>query len=313
VADWSLPREDLCRRVRAGTGAKDSARERRAEGFRPPRHERIDGRAARWRVRLRALADLQYRSIRRDLERLLPQATGTLADVGAGAQPFRDLVRPDVKYLAIDIEEAETQFGYRTPDTRYFTGSVLPLADGEADTVLCTETLEHVLDPCAFLRELRRILPPAGRLVLTVPFAARWHFVPQDYWRFTPSGLEHLLISAGFCEVRIYPRGGALAVAGYKGLGFVLLLLAGSGRRGAAAALARLAGLLALPAAALAAALGHVGLAFPGIADDTLGYTVLARAAPSPAVGGAGHSAVGGSSGPGSGNGSRAVSEDRGA
>jgi SAM-dependent methyltransferase len=282
VADWSLPREDLCPRVRAGTGAKHRAQDPRPEGFRPPPHERVASRAARWRVRLRALADLQLGSIRRDLKRLLPQATGTLADVGAGAQPFRDLVRPEVKYLAIDIEDAETQFGYRTPDTRYFTGSVLPLADAEADTVLCTETLEHVLEPSAFLRELRRILAPAGRLVLTVPFAARWHFVPQDYWRFTPSGLEHLLTQAGFCEVRIYPRGGALAVAGYKGLGFVLLLLAGSGRHGAAAALARLAGILALPAAALAAVLGHVGLAFPGSAEDTLGYTVLARAAAGP-------------------------------
>ena len=279
MADWSLPREDLCPRVRAATG---SAQDARPEGFRPPPHERVASRAARWRVRLRALADLQLGSIRRDLARLLPQATGTLADVGAGAQPFRDLVRPEVKYLAIDIEDAETQFGYRTPDTRYFAGSVLPLADAEADTVLCTETLEHVLEPCAFLRELRRILAPAGRLVLTVPFAARWHCVPQDYWRFTPSGLEHLLTQAGFCEVRIYPRGGALAVAGYKGLGFVLLLLAGSGRRGAAAALTRLAGILALPAAALAGVLGHLGLAFPGSAEDTLGYTVLARAAPRP-------------------------------
>lgn len=302
MADWSLPREDQCPRVHARTSAKNGAQDPRPEGFRPPPHERVAGRAARWRVRLRALADLQQGSIRRDLKRLLPQATGTLADVGAGAQPFRDLVRPEVKYLAIDIEDAEAQFGYYTPGTRYFTGSVLPLADAAADTVLCTETLEHVREPCAFLRELRRILPPAGRLVLTVPFAARWHFVPQDYWRFTPSGLEHLLTQAGFCEVRIYPRGGALAVAGYKGLGFVLLLLAGSGRRGAAAALARLVGILALPAAALAAVLGHVGLAFPGIADDTLGYTVLARAAP-PAVG---------STGSGSGTGSPSASEEQG-
>jgi SAM-dependent methyltransferase len=275
VADWSLPREDLCARVHTGAGAPGS----QPEGFRPPRHERIASPAARRRVRLRALADLQLGSIRRDLARLLPQAAGTLADVGAGAQPFRDLVRPEVRYIAVDIEESEARFGYRAPDTRYFSGSVLPLADAEADTVLCTETLEHVREPLAFLRELRRILVPSGRLILTVPFAARWHFVPQDYWRFTPSGLSHLLTEAGFREVRIYPRGGALAVAGYKTLGFILLLLAGSGRRGAAALLARLAGILALPAAALAAAAGHVGLAFPGTAEDTLGYTVLARAA----------------------------------
>jgi hypothetical protein len=80
----------------------------------------------------------------------------------------------------------------------------------------------------------------------------------------------------------VYARGGALAVAGYKGLGFVLLLLVGAGRTGAASIVARCAGILALPAGALAALLGHLGVAFPGIADDTLGYTVLAQAAPPP-------------------------------
>ena len=269
-------------RLRAGEDARtgEDALGSPPEAFRPPRHERITGRASRWRERLRALADLQLGSIRRDLAKLLPHAAGTLADVGAGAQPFRDLVPSGVRYLAVDIEESEARFGYRTSDTRYFTGSVLPLADGEADTVLCTETLEHVREPLAFLSELRRVLAPSGRLILTVPFAARWHFVPQDYWRFTPSGLAHLLARAGFGEVRIYPRGGALAVAGYKTLGFILLLLVGSGRQGTVALLARLAGILALPIGALAAAAGHVGLAFPGTAEDTLGYTVLARAAP---------------------------------
>ena len=276
MADWSLPREDLAPRAR-GQPRTNGAR---AEGFRPPPHERIVSRAAHWRGRLRALVDLQFGSIRRDLALLLPQARGTLADVGAGAQPFRNLLPADVRYVAIDIEESQADFGYRTPDTRYFRGSVLPLGDGEVDTVLCTETLEHVVEPAAFLRELRRVLAPAGRLVLTVPFAARWHFVPRDYWRFTPSGLELLLTTAGFREVRVYARGGALAVAGYKGLGLVLLLLAGGGRTGAASMLARSIGILALPAGALAALLGRLGLALPGPADDTLGYTVLARAAP---------------------------------
>jgi SAM-dependent methyltransferase len=222
---------------------------------------------------------LQFGSIWRDLAALLPDVQGTLADVGSGAQPFRDLAPQDVRYIAVDIDDAERRFGYRAPDTRYFRGAVLPLGDGEADTVLCTETLEHVLDTAPFLRELKRALSPAGRLILTVPFAARWHFVPQDYWRFTPSGLEHVLTQAGFCEVRVYARGGALAVAAYKALGLVLLLLAGGGGRGIAAGLSRLIGVLLLPSAALAALLGNLGLKFPGTAEDTLGYTVLARRA----------------------------------
>jgi SAM-dependent methyltransferase len=233
-------------------------------------------------VSLRRFADLQFGSIWRDLAALLPKVEGTMADVGCGAQPFRDLLRPDVRYIAVDVDDREKQFGYgapghRPPDTRYFRGSVLPLADGEADTVLCTETLEHVLEAVFFLTELKRALAPGGWLILTVPFAARWHFVPQDYWRFTPSGLKQLLYQAGFCEVRVYARGGALTVAAYKVLGFVLLLLAGQGRRGVAGTLSRLIGLSLLPLAVLAALLGHLGLKFPGTAEDTLGYTVLAR------------------------------------
>lgn len=273
--DWSLPREDLTRRAGARSPGDGAALV--AEGFRPPPHERAQSGAARLRVFLRRLADLQFGSIWRDLARLLPEARGTFADVGCGAQPFRDLLRPEVRYIAVDTEDAESRFGYRAADTRLYRGAVLPLGDGEADTVLCTETLEHVLETMPFLRELRRVLAPGGRLILTVPFAARWHFVPQDYWRFTPSGLAYLLAQAGFCEIRIYARGGALAVAGYKALGLVLLLLAGYGYRGIAGALPRLLGAGLLPLGLLAALVGHIGLMFPGTAEDTLGYTVLAR------------------------------------
>jgi SAM-dependent methyltransferase len=265
VPDWSLPREDLSRRE--------------SEGFRPPPHERVQGPVARVRVPLRRFADLQFGSIWRDLAALLPRVHGTLADVGCGAQPFRDLIQPGVRYIAVDIADAEKQFGYRVPDTRYFQGDVLPLADGEADTVLCTETLEHVLEPGPFLRELARALAQHGQLILTVPFAARWHFVPHDYWRYTPSGLHHLLTVAGFRGVRVYARGGALAVAGYKVLGYVLLLLAGNGCGGCAAVSWRLLGVCLLPIAALAALLGNLGLIYPGTAEDTLGYTVLAHKA----------------------------------
>ena len=66
------------------------------------------------------------------------------------------------------------------------------------ENVLATETLEHVSRPVRFLAEARRCLSPGGRLMLTVPFAARWHYIPHDYWRFTPSGLRQLLTDAGF-------------------------------------------------------------------------------------------------------------------
>ena len=262
MSDWSLPREDL------------SGHDR--EGFRPPPLGRARGRLGSSKRLLRRIADLQFGSIWRDLSALLPAVRGRLADIGCGAQPFRDLLSPDVRYIGVDIAGSEEKFGYRAPDIRHIHGDLLPLADGEADTVLCTETLEHVLEPRRFLCELARVLVPRGRLILTVPSAARWHFIPYDYWRYTPSGLGSLLAEAGFCEVRIYARGGVLAVAAYKVLGLVLLLLAGCGRRGMAGLPWRALGVCLLPVGAAALVAGNFGIYYPGTTDDTLGFTVLA-------------------------------------
>jgi SAM-dependent methyltransferase len=43
----------------------------------------------------------------------------------------------------------------------------LPLEDGAFDLVLCTQVIEHLLDPAAGVRELARVLVPGGVLVLT--------------------------------------------------------------------------------------------------------------------------------------------------
>jgi len=47
--------------------------------------------------------------------------------------------------------------------------AVLPFSDGEFDTVLCLEGLEHVLDPQQLIRELCRITKKGGRVILSTP------------------------------------------------------------------------------------------------------------------------------------------------
>lgn len=46
-------------------------------------------------------------------------------------------------------------------------GESLPLGDGVADVVTCTEVIEHVIDPQAMLREVRRVLKPGGLFLVS--------------------------------------------------------------------------------------------------------------------------------------------------
>lgn len=264
MTEWLIERENL-----AG---------RSEETFRPPPHRLATGSPVdRARHAARVLLDLQFGSIWRDLSIILPSVRGSLVDVGCGAQPFRPLLPGHVAYIGVDTVDAERRFGYRTPDTRYYSGDRLPVEDASADCVLCTETLEHVLEPTPFLRELMRCLKPGGRLVLTVPFAARWHFVPYDYWRYTPSGLRHLLARAGYADVAVYARGGPVAVACYKVMGCILPLLLSAHPSFPLRWARRLLGLALSPLLATAAAIANVALLSHSGSEDCLGYTVTAR------------------------------------
>jgi len=74
------------------------------------------------------------------------------------------------------------------------------VADGY-DFVVCTEVLEHTLNPFAAIAEIQRILKPSGLLMLTVPFNFRIHGPLPDCWRFTEHGLRSLLSDFDLIEL----------------------------------------------------------------------------------------------------------------
>lgn len=224
---------------------------------------------------VRRFFDIQAGSAWRDLNAILPRAEGNILDVGCGAQPFRRLVNPLAMYRGIDTDAAKTHFGYEMPDTTYFSGERWPIKDESIDLVLSTETLEHVLDTDRFLAEAARCLIPGGTLLLTVPFAARWHFVPYDYWRFTPSCLDHLLQKSGFEQCQVYARGNALTVACYKTMALILRLLIPQHAGAVQGTVLRLIGVTLLPVFILLATVANASLRGRG-GDDCLGYTVIA-------------------------------------
>ena len=251
--------------------------ERRGEYWQPPPFRPIKGRRDRVLAAARRFFDVQASSIWRDLSRLVPRCRGRLLDVGCGAQPYRSLVHVDAAYLGIDRGDLQTDFGYcpsETMETLWYQGDRWPITDASVDLVLSIETLEHVPDPSVFLSEAFRCLKPGGSLLLTVPFAARWHFIPQDYWRFTPSGLERLLCAAGFADIAVYARGNALTVACYKVMALLLPLLLPQHGSLWKRLTVRCVGLLALPVVILLAAIANLSLHGQG-GGDCLGYTVV--------------------------------------
>ncbi|MGY6086112.1 class I SAM-dependent methyltransferase [Stenotrophomonas sp. SM006] len=72
---------------------------------------------------------------------------------------------------------------------------------GRFTGIVCSEVLEHVARPWLALPELRRVLQPCGLLVITTLFAFPEHGYPDDYYRYSQSGLRLLLADAGFSEI----------------------------------------------------------------------------------------------------------------
>jgi SAM-dependent methyltransferase len=248
---------------------------RTTEQWRPPSFPESNRLRDRAIARLRRFFDLQAGSLWRDLVPVLSVARGTVVDAGCGASPYRRLLPTAAVYIGLDTEQAAGDFGYTATAVRRFgADGSWPVADGEADLVLATETLEHVAEPQSFLSEAFRCLSPDGQLVLTVPFAARWHYIPHDYWRFTPSALAMLLEQAGFDDVLITGRGNERTVACYKALALLLPSAMPQGAPGKPRLSPRAA--LAAPFALLLAGLGNLTLR-RGSGDDCLGYTVTAR------------------------------------
>ena len=248
-----------------------------AESWRPPLLAVSGGGLRRFLDYVRRWLDLQVGSIWTDLKSELANASGNVLDVGCGAQPYRCLLPPGVSYRGIDTADAKAHFGYEVPDTVYYLGDTWPIADESTDLVLCTETLEHVLRPFEFLAEAHRCLRPGGRIVLTVPFAARWHFIPHDYWRYTPSCLKHLLEETGFDGIVVHARGNAVTVACYKVMALILPLLFPQTSGLLGGLVRRMFGVALSPLLVFCALIANVSLAAPG-GDDCLGYTAIALA-----------------------------------
>lgn len=118
---------------------------------------------------------------------------GTVLDVGCGEQPLRGLIESlGAAYIGMDVcQNAQANVGIIAaiddPDLIH-----AKLNENAYALIVCTEVLEHVADWAIGLANLRKLLKPGGRLILTVPFSFPLHMEPFDYFRVTPHGIRRL-------------------------------------------------------------------------------------------------------------------------
>lgn len=143
---------------------------------------------------------LSRRLLEHRLEKILQavdglDATPWLLDLG-GIGRYRAWM-PQGRLVTYDLDRKNA------PDV-LGRAETLPLRSEVFDLVVSTELLEHCSEPGAVAEEAHRVLRPGGTLVLTTPFVYVVHGWPDDYYRYTAAGLEHLFRRFSRVEVVSY-------------------------------------------------------------------------------------------------------------
>ncbi|WP_057936044.1 class I SAM-dependent methyltransferase [Algoriphagus resistens] len=135
---------------------------------------------------------------------------GKFLDVGCGEKPYESLILSNhnvISYTGIDLIGGQEYKKGVKPDFLW-DGITFPFDDSVYGSAMATEVLEHCPDPLVSLSEIYRILKASSPLLLTVPFIWPTHETPYDFYRYTPFGLRHLLVKAGFEDIEITCLGG---------------------------------------------------------------------------------------------------------
>jgi 2-polyprenyl-3-methyl-5-hydroxy-6-metoxy-1,4-benzoquinol methylase len=108
------------------------------------------------------------------IREMVGDATGlSLAEVGSGGGHVLRMFR-SARLTAFDVSDVfldnarKNLVGY---DVDFVKGEIdkLDLPAGSFDRIICTEVLEHTLDPEAILATMARLLKPGGVAVITIP------------------------------------------------------------------------------------------------------------------------------------------------
>ena len=74
----------------------------------------------------------------------------------------------------------------------------IPFEDNAFDSIVSFQVFEHVEDLERCIKELKRVIRPKGKMMITLPFINREHMLPYDFRRWTCNGINNELAKHGF-------------------------------------------------------------------------------------------------------------------
>jgi ubiquinone/menaquinone biosynthesis C-methylase UbiE len=139
------------------------------------------------------------------------QAGQLAADIGAGSGFITEgLLQRGVGVISVDqseamLEEMRRKFPGAGLDLRLGDAESLPVADGSVEAVFANMYLHHVEHPAQAVAEMRRLLKPGGRLVITDLDEHNYEFLrteQYDRWLgFKRQDVQAWLEGAGLVDV----------------------------------------------------------------------------------------------------------------
>ena len=119
----------------------------------------------------------------------LPKQSNLL-DAGAGIQRYKKYAK-HLNYTSQDFgkyEGGEDFSGDKVKSWESKSCNIIsditniPIDNETFDFILCSEVIEHLIDPFEALKELNRVLKNKGKILITAPFRSLYHQSPYFYY-----------------------------------------------------------------------------------------------------------------------------------
>ena len=164
---------------------------------------------------------------RQDLLELVDPGARSILEFGCGEGLLGAALkkRQQARVVGVELDEAAAREAHTRLDAVH-TGDVTRIIEGldeKFDWVIGGDILEHIDEPWTFLKSLRRVTAPGGRLLLSLPNVGNWAVVSDllrgrfDYVYmgivcaghvrfFTPATIRDMLAIAGWTTESISPQ-----------------------------------------------------------------------------------------------------------